>query len=75
MTDTKMRLEIICDAELHDEHLCYIMSQGLHLTDPLAYEALVDEPRYRCGHCNRTANRSSNLCIPLDLSAGSPKPR
>jgi hypothetical protein len=32
-TDRKRKLEILCDAELHNEHLCYIVSQGFHLSD------------------------------------------
>lgn len=65
--DTKMRLEIICDADLHEEHLCYIVSQGLHLSDALAYEALIDEPRFRCDHCGRHARSRTNLCVPCEL--------
>ena len=72
MADTKMELEIICDAELHEEHMCYITSQGLHLSDPLAYAALIDEPRFKCGHCGRTARSRTNLCVPLDLE---PQPK
>ena len=67
MADTKIRLEIVSDSNLKDEHLCYIVSQGLHLTDPDEYRALVDSPRFRCGHCGRTARSRSNLCIPVDL--------
>ena len=67
MTDTKMELEILCDEDLHEEHLCYIVSQGLNLSDALAYEALIDEPRYRCDHCGRHARDRSNLCVPMDL--------
>jgi len=60
-TDTRRKLEILCDAELHNEHLCYIVSQGLHLSDALAYEALIDEPRFRCGHCGRHARSHRTL--------------
>jgi hypothetical protein len=67
MADTKIRLEIVSDSDLQDEHLCYILSQGLHLTEPEEYRALVESPRFRCGHCGRTARSRSNLCIPVDL--------
>jgi len=67
MADTKTELEIVCDTELNEEHLCYITSQGLNLSDPLAYEALIDEPRFKCGHCGRTARSRRNLCVPVDL--------
>jgi len=67
--DIKIRLEILCDAELHEEHLCYIVAQGLHLSDALAYEALVDGPRFRCHHCGRHARDSRNLCVPIELES------
>jgi len=73
-TDTKMRLEILCEAELHEEHLCYIVAQGLHLSDALAYEALIDEPRFQCAHCGRTARSRKNLCVPIDLQPGPARP-
>jgi hypothetical protein len=66
-TDRKRQLEISCDAELYNEHLCYIVSQGFHLSDTLAYEALIDEPRFRCDHCGRHARSHRNLCVPTDL--------
>ena len=67
MADTKTELEMLCDVEMHEEHLCYMVSQGLHLSDPSAYEALINQPRFRCGHCHRTARSCRNLCVPLDL--------
>jgi hypothetical protein len=56
-----------CSSDLHEEHLCYIVSQALHLTEKSDYDALVDEPSFHCDHCGREANRSSNLCRPVDL--------
>jgi hypothetical protein len=67
MTDTKTQADAGCDTELHGEHLCYIISQGLDLTDALEYEALVREPRFRCGHCRRMARNGENLCVPIDI--------
>ena len=67
MADTKIQTDVACNSELHVEHLCYIMSQGLHLTDPASYLALIDKPRFRCGHCGRTAGSRRNLCVPEDL--------
>jgi len=67
MTDTKVPFDTACGAELHAEHLCYIVSQGLHLDDAPGYQALVEPPRYRCEHCQRTARERANLCIPKDL--------
>ena len=67
MADTKTQLDAACDAELHSEHLCYIISQGLHFDDAREYQALVQEPRFRCGHCGRTAGNRDNLCVPTDM--------
>ena len=56
-----------CDSELHNEHLCYIRSQGFHLTNEQEYNALVEDVRYMCDHCNRTARSGDNLCVPVLL--------
>ncbi len=56
-----------CDSELHNEHLCYIRSQGFHLTNELEYNALVEDVRYMCNHCYRTARSADNLCVPVLL--------
>jgi hypothetical protein len=67
MADTKVRLDAACDSDLHGEHLCYIISQGLHLTDASKYRAMVTDPRFRCGHCGRAAASRDNLCVPMGL--------
>jgi hypothetical protein len=67
MADTKVQLESIRDDDLHGEHLCYIVSQGLNLMDEAGYRALIENPRYRCDHCGRTARSRQNLCVPLEL--------
>ncbi len=56
-----------CDSELHNQHLCYIRSQGFHLTNEQEYEALVEDVKYMCNHCYRTANSAGNLCVPVLL--------
>lgn len=66
-TKTKTKTQAVCSTDLHSEHLCYIMAQGLHLTDASGYEALIDPPRFRCSHCGRTARSRRNLCVPGDL--------
>jgi hypothetical protein len=50
-----------------DEHLCYIVSQGFHLTDEQSYFALVTDPKFRCSHCGKRATHNSNLCVPMEL--------
>ena len=67
MTDTKVSFDTACDVDPHSEHLCYIVSQGLHLSDAPGYQALIAEPQFRCEHCRRTARARANLCIPKDL--------
>ena len=56
-----------CDVASHTEHLCYLLSQGFHLEDAAAYTVLVQNPRFRCGHCGRTAAGQMNLCLPVPL--------
>ena len=62
-----VKIEHCCDKELHTEHLCYLLSQGLQLEDPEVYLALVQDPRFRCNHCGRTAKSGKNLCVPTLL--------
>jgi hypothetical protein len=62
------QLDTCCrNTELHTEHLCYIVSQGFHLTDEEAYRALVENPKFKCNHCGRTASGDKNLCVPAKL--------
>ena len=56
-----------CRSELHDQHLCYFISQGLHLTEPEKYEAMVRDPEFKCDHCGRVAESDKNLCEPVSL--------
>ncbi len=56
-----------CRSELHSEHLCYLVSQGFHLSDEGEFTALTDNPRFECHRCNRIAHSDKNLCVPFDL--------
>jgi hypothetical protein len=67
MDDKASDLGTDCNSELHSEHLCYIISQGFNLTDEQGYQALVEKPAFRCGHCGRTAKSAGNLCVPVEL--------
>lgn len=49
------------------EHLCYMVSQGFHITDGEIYRALIADPRFRCYHCGRQARSYRNLCVPTEL--------
>ena len=67
MLQETLKNDSICDSELHNEHLCYIRSQGFHLTNEQEYSALVEEVKYMCEHCHRTARSGDNLCVPVLL--------
>ena len=56
-----------CESPLHGQHLCYIVSQGFHLSDEQEYQALVKEPEFKCRHCGRVAKNKKNLCKPTNL--------
>ena len=56
-----------CQDPTHNEHLCYLVSQGLHISQPERYKDLVAEPAYKCWSCGRLAGEDKNLCKPVDL--------
>lgn len=51
----------------HSNHLCYLISQGFHLSDEREFEALITNAEYRCDHCGRHAKSDANLCVPMRL--------
>ena len=53
--------------ENHSEHLCYLMSQGFHLSDEQEFRALIENAQYRCDHCGHHAKSDTNLCVPMHL--------
>jgi len=53
-----------CNSGVHTEHLCYIISQGFHLSDEQKYKVLVEYAEYKCNHCGRIAKSDANLCVP-----------
>ncbi|UCE46489.1 MAG: hypothetical protein JSW47_12805 [Phycisphaerales bacterium] len=56
-----------CCMGSHTEHLCYMVSQGFHVSDEQEYKALVENPRYKCNRCGRAAASDANLCVPDSL--------
>lgn len=56
-----------CKADLHHQHLCFLMHEGLHYQEPAAYKELVQNAQYRCQQCGRTAKNDQNLCHPVAL--------
>ncbi|MCP4256510.1 MAG: hypothetical protein GY774_03175 [Planctomycetes bacterium] len=56
-----------CNSEQHSQHLCYIRSQGFHLTNKQEYTALVEDAKYMCNHCHHAARSADSLCVPVPL--------
>ncbi len=56
-----------CKSEQHKKHLCYLMLDGFHLSNPAEYKAIVQDAQYRCQSCGRTAKSSDDLCDPVAL--------
>ena len=67
MTTTETQTNTECHTGVHTDHLCYMISQGFHLSDEQEFRALVDQPEYKCNRCGRTAKSSDNLCMPAPL--------
>ncbi|MFC1633310.1 hypothetical protein ACFL5Z_00600 [Planctomycetota bacterium] len=67
MNGRTILLEAQSSNELSEEHLCYIVSQGFHITDEQSYLELIAEPRFSCNHCGRQAADDKNLCVPMEL--------
>ena len=67
MAETNMTHNIECKSDSHTQHLCYIVSQGFHLSDAEKYQTLVNEPKFKCEHCGRVAKSDRNLCKPVKL--------
>jgi len=56
-----------CKSDEHTQHLCYFVSYGYHVDNAEEYKELVDEPRYICHFCGRTAHLEKSLCMPMKL--------
>jgi len=56
-----------CCTGTHSEHLCYLISQGFHLSDEQEFNMLIEDVEYRCDHCGRHAKSDANLCVPMHL--------
>ncbi|MHC4571254.1 MAG: hypothetical protein ACYS0C_04160 [Planctomycetota bacterium] len=67
MTEEAVKHNLDCKSDSHGQHLCYIISQGFHLSDQQQYKALVEDPKFKCQHCGRVANSEDNLCKPAEL--------
>ena len=50
-----------------EEHLCYLISQGFHISNAEEFKRLINRPKFECQHCSRHANSDMNLCMPEKL--------
>ena len=76
---TKLTKNEECHSAGHDRHLCEMLTEAVMRGEPLAHhggwavpqgqEALVKDPRFRCGTCGRVAKHEGNLCEPTDISS------
>ncbi len=67
MAEEKTQQNLDCKSESHNKHLCYIVSQGFHLSDAEESNALIKDPKFKCRHCGRAAHSADNLCEPVGL--------
>ncbi len=51
----------------HSEHLCYLISQGFHLSDEQEFKVLIEDAQYRCDHCGHHSKSDANICVPMHL--------
>ena len=65
LTTAQPNLE--CCTGSHTDHLCYMVSQGFHVSDEAEYKALVENPRHMCARCERVAASEASLCVPVLL--------
>jgi hypothetical protein len=56
-----------CKSDEHTRHLCHFVSHGYHVNNEVVYKDIVQEPKYKCDFCDRTANLEANLCNPTKL--------
>ena len=67
MTEKLLQENSECRTANHSDHLCYLISQGFHLSDEQEFKALIKDAQYRCDHCGNHAKSDANLCVPMHL--------
>ena len=67
MAEKNREHNLECTEKKHKEHLCFLMSEGWHLTHPKGYKEIVKGAEYRCRYCDRTAKNKYNFCEPVKL--------
>ena len=51
----------------HDQHLCYLVEEGLLRSKPEEFTPLVKKGKFYCTGCGRVAKKAENLCAPEKL--------
>ena len=67
MAEKQMEHNTECTSQGHNKHLCFLMYEGYHFDHPSEYKEMVQDARFRCQNCGRTAHRSDQLCMPIAL--------
>ena len=67
MTRENSKHNTACKSDEHTKHLCYFVSYGYHVDNKEEYKDQVEEPRYKCHFCGRTAQLAESLCDPMEL--------
>jgi hypothetical protein len=53
--------------EGHENHLCYLIDQGLLKDKPDEFKGLVKKGKFMCTGCGRVAKSPDNLCAPQKI--------
>lgn len=51
----------------HEKHLCYLTNLHFHQTNWEEYKHMVEDARYACQLCGRSAADKSRLCKPAKI--------
>jgi len=52
---------------MHDEHLCYLVNMGCIKNNFDYYKELVQNAKFVCKTCGRSADSDENLCQPKKM--------
>lgn len=67
MPDDRPNDNAQCKSDEHTKHLCYFVSYGYHVDEPADYKGLVEDPKFKCRLCGRTAHSDKSLCQAMPL--------
>jgi hypothetical protein len=56
-----------CPEFEHEQHLCHLLYAGFHKSNKEEFKKMVQDARFRCDFCGRTAKNANNLCKPVEL--------